>query len=115
VDVRVMGEPGSPPLETDDPDLLAWTEREGRILVTRNRRTIPAHFAAILNAGGHVAGILMVGEDLAVARVVEDLLLIWSASEAEEWRIGWLISPSCRGSLRTLERPGPGQREPSGM
>ncbi len=29
VDVRVMGEPGSPSLEAEDPDLLAWIEREG--------------------------------------------------------------------------------------
>lgn len=41
VDVRVMGEPGSPSLEAEDPDLLAWIEREGRILVTRNRRSMP--------------------------------------------------------------------------
>ncbi|OGC02668.1 MAG: hypothetical protein A3G35_14005 [candidate division NC10 bacterium RIFCSPLOWO2_12_FULL_66_18] len=86
VDVQVMGEPGSPSLEAEDPDLLAWIEREGRILVTRNRRSMPTHFAALLEAGGHVPGILMVGEDFSVAQLSEDLLLIWGASEAEERR-----------------------------
>ena len=86
VDVRVMGEPGSPPLEAEDPDLLAWIEREGRILDTRNRRSMTTHFAAILESGGHVPRILMVGEDFSVAQLSEDLLLIWGASEAEERR-----------------------------
>jgi len=86
VDVRVMGERGTPPLKIEDPNLLAWLEREGWILLTRNRRTMPAHFAAHLEAGGHVPGILMVGEDFSVAQLVEDLLLIWSATEAEEWQ-----------------------------
>ena len=86
VDVRVMGERGTPPLEIEDPILLAWLEREGWILLTRNRRTMPTHFAAHLEAGGHVPGILMVGEDFSVAQLVEDLLLIWSATEAEEWQ-----------------------------
>lgn len=86
VDIRVMGEAGSPPLETEDSDLLAWLEPEGRILVTRNRRTMPAHFTEFLEAGGHVSGILMVGEDFSIAQLVEDLILIWGASESEEWR-----------------------------
>ncbi len=30
VDVRVMGEVGCPPLETEDLELLAWIERENR-------------------------------------------------------------------------------------
>ena len=54
--------------------------------VTRNRRSMPTHFAEFLEAGGHVPGILMVGEDFSVARLSEDLILIWGASEAEEWR-----------------------------
>jgi Domain of unknown function (DUF5615) len=86
VDVRVMGEAGCPPLETEDRELLAWIEQENRILVSRNRRTMPQHFATHLEAGGHVPGILMVSEDFSMAELVDDLLLIWSASEAGEWR-----------------------------
>jgi hypothetical protein len=86
LDVQVMGETGSPPLETEDLDLLAWLQREGRILVTRNRRTMPTHYANFLEADGHIPGILMVAEDFSIAQLVDDLFLIWSASEAEEWR-----------------------------
>ncbi len=86
VDVRVMGEVGCPPLETEDLELLAWIERESRILISRNRRTMPQHFATHLQAGGHVPGILMVSEDSSMVELVDDLLLIWSASEADEWR-----------------------------
>jgi predicted nuclease of predicted toxin-antitoxin system len=52
VDVQVMGEVGCPPLENEDLELLAWIERENRILVSRNRRTMPQHFATHLQAMG---------------------------------------------------------------
>jgi len=86
VDVRVIGEPGCPPLGSEDRDLLRWIQDEERILVTRNRRTIPVYFAEHLAAGGHVAGILLVGEDFSMMQLVEELLLIWAGSEAGEWR-----------------------------
>lgn len=96
VDVRVMGEAGCPPLETEDLELLAWIERENRILISRNRRTMPQHFATHLQAGAHVPGILMVSEDFSMAELVDDLLLIWSASEADEWRDQLIYLPLVR-------------------
>jgi hypothetical protein len=96
VDVQVMGEVGCPPLENEDLELLAWIERENRILVSRNRRTMPQHFATHLQAGGRVPGILMVSEDFSMAELVDDLLLIWSASDADEWRDQVIYLPLVR-------------------
>lgn len=67
-----------------DPDVLAVASREGRLLVTHDQRTMPRHFARFI-ARNTSPGILVVPQHLSVAAAVEDLLLIWNASEAEEW------------------------------
>lgn len=68
----------------DDIAVLAQAAREGRLLVSHDRRTMPRHFAAF-TATTTSAGVLLVSQYLPIAPVVEDLLLIWEASEAEEW------------------------------
>jgi hypothetical protein len=45
---------------------------------------MPEHFAAFIQHQPS-AGLLIVLQHLPYARVAEDLLLIWAASEAEEW------------------------------
>ena len=40
IDVLAVGQPLAPPKGTSDPDILAWIEKTGYILVTGNRRTI---------------------------------------------------------------------------
>jgi hypothetical protein len=53
---------------------------------------MPAHFRAFKNAGKHSAGVLLVPQSLDVGAAIDQLLLIWLASEASEWenRIAWL-------------------------
>ncbi len=67
-----------------DPEVLARAAAEGRILVTHDRKTMPRHFAAFI-ARETSPGLLVIPQSLAVAPAVEDLLLIWSATEATEW------------------------------
>ena len=45
---------------------------------------MPDHFAEFITRETS-AGLLNVPQRLAIARAVEDLVLIWTASEAEEW------------------------------
>jgi hypothetical protein len=45
---------------------------------------MPRHFAAFISAQTS-AGVLLVPQSLPRRQVVEDLLLIWGAMEAEEW------------------------------
>ncbi|RMH84655.1 MAG: hypothetical protein D6681_16430 [Calditrichaeota bacterium] len=68
-----------------DEDVLAIAARERRILVTHDRRTIPHHFANFI-LSQESPEVLIVPQKLPVANVVEELILIWYASEAEEWK-----------------------------
>lgn len=63
---------------------MALAARAGRLLVTHDRKTMPKHFADFI-ATEISAGVLVIPQKLPVAQVVEDLLLIWAASESEEW------------------------------
>jgi len=64
---------------------LAIAAKEGRLLVTHDRKTIPHHFAKFI-ASHSSPGVLIVPQKLPIAKVVEDLVLIWAATEAKEWR-----------------------------
>lgn len=73
------GLPGVP-----DPEVLAATARDGRILVTHDRRTMPIHFGEFILRQTS-PGLLLIPQSLPIAVAVEELLLIWSVTEAEEW------------------------------
>jgi len=82
ISFQTANEAGLPGL--DDSAVLAIAAREGRILVSHDRRTMPLHFANLI-AEGTSAGVILISQDLPIMKAVEDLLLIWEASEAEEW------------------------------
>jgi hypothetical protein len=69
-----------------DPDLLALAAQQDRILVTHDRRTMTRHFRARLAAGKSNPGLFIVPQQSAIGFIIESLLLVWSASQAEEWR-----------------------------
>ena len=68
-----------------DPEILFWTEREDRILVSFDKATLAEHLAAHLNAGRHVPGILLLRRGSRLSPVVQHLALVTHASEAWEW------------------------------
>jgi len=67
-----------------DQEVLARAAEEDRLLVTHDRKTMPRHFAAFIRSRTS-AGVLIVPQKRPVALAVEELVLIWAASEAEEW------------------------------
>jgi hypothetical protein len=69
-----------------DPDVLALAAAEGRILVTSDLKTVPRNFGDLLEAGGSSAGVFLVKQHTPVADAIEALLLVWAASEADEWK-----------------------------
>ena len=75
----------------NDPEVLAMAAREGRVLVTHDRKTMPRHFAEFITRATS-PGLLVIPQSLSAAAAVEGLILIWSVTEAEEWinRIGFL-------------------------
>jgi len=68
-----------------DPAVLARAAGDGRVLVTHDQKTMPSHFAAFI-ATAPSPGVLIIQQRLPMATAVEDVLLIWSTMDAEEWR-----------------------------
>lgn len=67
-----------------DEEVLAIAAREKRVLITHDRKTMPKHFAEFI-AQQASSGVIVVPQKLAVGVAADDLILVWSASEADEW------------------------------
>ncbi len=85
IDVLLVGDVGMPPKGTRDPDLLIAAEGLGRILISTDRRTMPDHLRDHFLAGRHTAGVLLVRRNSALTACIDDLVLIWTATTADEW------------------------------
>ncbi len=68
-----------------DADVLRIAADLGRIVVSHDRKTMPKHLAQFLSDRSS-PGVIIVAQDLDIGDAIEDLLLIWAASEADEWR-----------------------------
>lgn len=69
----------------DDPAILEWAARQGRLLVTHDVSTVSKHAYERVAAGRPMPGVFEVGTGLSVARAVDDLLLIVECSLDGEW------------------------------
>jgi len=83
-DARLAGVP--------DIEVLRRAAEHGRVLVSQDRRTMPVHFRQYMNAGANSPGLILLREGVSIAIAIEELVLIWSASEADEWtnRLLWI-------------------------
>jgi hypothetical protein len=68
-----------------DAEILEYADQQRLLIVSHDVNTMPAAAYARLAAGKTIAGLLMVQQTDPVGAIIENLLLIWSASEAEEW------------------------------
>ena len=68
------------------PDILVLkrTADTGRVLVSHDRRTLPAVFRDFISRGSS-PGLIIIPQRLPVGRSAELLHLLWAASEAEEY------------------------------
>jgi hypothetical protein len=72
---------------TKDPALLEVAAEQGRILVNYDRNTMIRHFCERVEAGKPAPGLFIVPQKQgAIGEIIEWLLLVWTASQAEEWR-----------------------------
>ena len=92
IDVLRVGDPGVPDLGAPDPNILDYLQTAQRVFVTDNRKSIPAHLAAHIAAGKHHWGIIWVRPSTRFSLLVNELHMLWEASQAEEWvdRTDWL-------------------------
>lgn len=79
------------PKRTKDPDVLDLAHSSGRIVVSHDVTTMPYWFGQCVEERS-CAGLILVSKQIPIRDVIEDLLLIWHVTEAEEWsnRIEWL-------------------------
>ena len=67
-----------------DLQVLALSAKQQRILVSHDRRTMPTEFAEFI-VNSQSSGVLIVSRNIALETVIEELILIWSVTTAEEW------------------------------
>lgn len=69
-----------------DPEVLALAAAQDRILVSHDFQTMPRHFGDFVQAGNSSPGVILVRQRLPVGDAIEELVLIWAASDADEWQ-----------------------------
>jgi len=71
----------------------------GRVLVSHDRNTMAGEFYRFLAEGRSSPGLVIVTQDLDEGDAIDDLLLIWAASRAEELsdRVRWVPIRSMNG------------------
>src|SRR5712692_8613534 len=65
----------------DDNEVLAIAARDGRVLVSHDHRTMPTHFGEFIR-NNKSPGVVIASQRLPISVVVEELLLIWFASDS---------------------------------
>jgi len=68
-----------------DPEVLDHAARESWIVVSHDVNTMREAASTRLAAGLPMSGLLLAHQRTPVSAIIESLLLIWAASEAEEW------------------------------
>ena len=67
-----------------DPEVLAIAAREGRVLVTHDRKTMPTEFGQFI-LSQRSSGVLILSQKLPISEAIDELIVVWEASTAEEW------------------------------
>jgi hypothetical protein len=68
----------------DDIQALGVAAKDGRVLVSHDRKTMPTHFAEFVRTNPSPS-LFIVSQKTDLLAAIEALLLVWGASEPEEW------------------------------
>jgi Domain of unknown function (DUF5615) len=69
----------------EDPEVLEWAAREGRVLLTHDVSTVTRFSYDRVRSGKPMPGVFEVATHVAIGRAVDDLLLLALASRPVEW------------------------------
>ena len=84
--IMQVGQPGMPPKKTPDPQLLEFAERNRMAIFTFDKSTMAVHATAHTASGRHTFGVFIWTDEMVGIRAAADeIVLLWSASDAEEW------------------------------
>jgi predicted nuclease of predicted toxin-antitoxin system len=70
---------------SDDPTILAWAAQEGRVLLTHDVNTMPAHAYERMRTGESIAGVILVPQSISIGNAIEDILIIVMAAVPQEF------------------------------
>jgi predicted nuclease of predicted toxin-antitoxin system len=82
--VRIGGVAGLP-TGVKDEQILKWAEEENRIVVSRDRDTLPRHLKNHLTSGRHSPGIVLIRREATFQEILEWLDLIAQAGDSTEF------------------------------
>jgi hypothetical protein len=68
-----------------DPVIINFAAEHGFILVSHDVNTMSAAAYARMEQGQSMAGLFLAPQTSPIGSIIEDLLLVWSASDATEW------------------------------
>ncbi len=68
-----------------DPKVLEFSAANGWIVVSHDVNSITAAAYARLDAALPMTGLLLAHQQRPILPIIDNLILIWAASEAEEW------------------------------
>jgi hypothetical protein len=76
----------------NDLEVLRLAAESQRALVSHDVGTMAAHFRSFRDDGNQSSGVFLIPQSLDIGTAIEELQLIWLASEASDWanRLEWL-------------------------
>src|SRR5262245_10536355 len=85
IDAVCVGDPPDLPRSSLDPDILLWAEREGRLILSRDKQTLIPDFHRHLQAGHHSPGLLILRAGPSIATIVAELEVIAHAGRPDDY------------------------------
>jgi hypothetical protein len=76
----------------DDPAVLEWVAREGRVLFTHDASTMTQYVDERIEAGLPMPGVFVCGQEVPTGRAIEDMLIIAECSYDGEWEADTLLA-----------------------
>lgn len=72
--------------QKDDVAVLAWAAKEQRILLTHDAKTMPRPAYERIKANQPMPGVFIIDNLAPIGEVIDELVIIISASDASEWQ-----------------------------
>jgi predicted nuclease of predicted toxin-antitoxin system len=72
--------------ELDDPAILNWAADNERILLTHDRATMPDFAYDRLSKGQQMSGVFLINDRMPIRQAIDELLLLNTCSQQEEWK-----------------------------
>jgi predicted nuclease of predicted toxin-antitoxin system len=72
--------------ELDDPAILDWAANNERILLTHDRATMPDFAYDRLLKGQQMLGVFLINDRMPTRQAIDELLILSSCSQQEEWK-----------------------------